>query len=373
MWPVLSLASVAAQPLAVHRTLDNGLVVVVLEDHREPLVAVEVSFAMGAAEAPGSAHLLEHLMFEGALHYDALLAEAGGDSNAWTRHGATAFTAVGPPGALERMLWLEAARMAAPLAGVSAADLDNQLAVIAAEIAQEDGRAAAALAAALYPPGHPLARPVLSPPDPVSLADLQVLAAAGYSPAGAMVVIGGDVDADEAMAVAVRLLAPLPARPVLPQVPAAPARPGPAVIPLPAATLVAWPTVPAGHADEPALELLVMIVAASLGEEGWASGDRLGGRLVLSLQHTSLREVRRVVRRIRRRPPDPVALARQQLAWRVWYLSEQQDLEDAVAQLSRCLREREAPDCRAAALHARQAVTPAQITAAARAYLPVPR
>ena len=83
-----------------HFTLDNGLQVVLHEDHDSPLVALHLLVRAGAADdpdgAPGTAHLLEHMMFEGSAHapdqtYDLLLGQAGGDSNAWTDPDLTAY------------------------------------------------------------------------------------------------------------------------------------------------------------------------------------------------------------------------------------------------------------------------------------------
>ena len=103
MVPLLLLTASLHLP-AQHHTLDNGLEVVLVPDSRAPLIATELSWRVGAAEdpVPGMAHFVEHLMFEG--EYDALLAEAGGESNAWTSHDWTVYTAAAPADALERLL-----------------------------------------------------------------------------------------------------------------------------------------------------------------------------------------------------------------------------------------------------------------------------
>src|SRR5687767_13462142 len=75
-----------------HRTLDNGLAVVVHEDRNCPIVAVNVWYHVGSKnEVPGRtgfAHLFEHLMFEGSQHYDhgyfQPLQQAGGSLNGST-------------------------------------------------------------------------------------------------------------------------------------------------------------------------------------------------------------------------------------------------------------------------------------------------
>ena len=140
MWPGLLLAPSLHLPVLQH-TLSNGLEVVLIVDRRAPLIATELTFGVGAAEdrltrdglsdRQGMAHLVEHLMFEG--EYDALLAEAGGESNGWTSHDWTVYTAAAPADALERLLYLEGRRLADPLRGVSDDDLENQIAVVLAE------------------------------------------------------------------------------------------------------------------------------------------------------------------------------------------------------------------------------------------------
>ena len=72
-------------------TLDNGLKVIVHEDHSIPKVVVDVIYRVGSKDEEshktGFAHLFEHLMFEGSKHipeYDAPLQRVGGSNNAFT-------------------------------------------------------------------------------------------------------------------------------------------------------------------------------------------------------------------------------------------------------------------------------------------------
>jgi zinc protease len=98
--------------------LDNGLKVLIHEDHSTPLVAVNVLYDVGSRdEQPdktGFAHLFEHLMFGGSVHipnFDDRLQKAGGEDNAFTNTDYTNFYEVLPAENLETALWLESDRM----------------------------------------------------------------------------------------------------------------------------------------------------------------------------------------------------------------------------------------------------------------------
>ena len=100
-------------------TLDNGLDVIVHENHGCPIVAVNVWYHVGSKnERPGRtgfAHLFEHLMFEGSAHHQSgyfrPLQEAGGTLNGSTNMDRTNYWEVVPRDALDRALWLESDRM----------------------------------------------------------------------------------------------------------------------------------------------------------------------------------------------------------------------------------------------------------------------
>lgn len=102
-------------------TLDNGLQVVVLPDHRAPIVTQMVYYRVGAAdEAPGEsgiAHYLEHLMFKGtsdhpAGEFSGAVADLGGQENAFTSSDYTGYYQQVPSDALEMVMEFEADRMA---------------------------------------------------------------------------------------------------------------------------------------------------------------------------------------------------------------------------------------------------------------------
>src|SRR5215212_9078565 len=100
--------------------LDNGMEVVVIPDHRAPIVTHMVWYKVGSADEPpgksGIAHFFEHLMFKGtknhkAGEFGAKIAEIGGNENAFTSYDYTAFFQSVTPEALPTMMEFEADRM----------------------------------------------------------------------------------------------------------------------------------------------------------------------------------------------------------------------------------------------------------------------
>ena len=100
--------------------LDNGMEVVVIPDHRAPIVTHMVWYKIGSADEPagksGIAHFFEHLMFKGtsnhkAGEFGARIAEIGGSENAFTSYDYTAYFQQVSPDALETMMSYEADRM----------------------------------------------------------------------------------------------------------------------------------------------------------------------------------------------------------------------------------------------------------------------
>lgn len=121
----LTTGAMAAQPdrwqipVSVKK-LDNGLTVVVSEDHSAPVVGVSVVYHVGMRLEPrnrtGFAHLFEHLMFQGTPEakkgvFDSVITGGGGRNNGSTRADFTNYIETAPVSALEPMLWLEADRM----------------------------------------------------------------------------------------------------------------------------------------------------------------------------------------------------------------------------------------------------------------------
>ena len=125
-----SLASVAfaaavdstkASPRVVEFTLGNGLQVLVIPDHRAPVVTQMIWYKVGAADEPrgssGIAHFLEHLMFKGTEaippgQFSKIVARNGGEDNAFTNHDVTAYFQRVAKDRLPTVMVMEADRMA---------------------------------------------------------------------------------------------------------------------------------------------------------------------------------------------------------------------------------------------------------------------
>ena len=196
-------------------TLDNGLDVIVHEDHHCPIVAVNVWYHVGSknerAGRTGFAHLFEHLMFEGSAHHDSgyfrPLQEAGGTLNGSTSADRTNYWEVVPRGALDRALWMESDRMGYLLPALTREKLDTQREVVLNERRQSYenrpyGLASMTLMAARHAPEHPYHWPVIGWPDDVraaTLDDVREFFATYYHPANASLAIAGDVDAGDAI------------------------------------------------------------------------------------------------------------------------------------------------------------------------------
>ena len=197
-----------------HR-LDNGLDVVVHEDHGCPIVAVNLWYHVGSKnETPGRtgfAHLFEHLMFEGSQHYDRgyfhPLQEAGASLNGSTNADRTNYWEVVPKNALDLALWMESDRMGYLLPALTAAKFQNQREVVLNERRQNYenrpyGLAGMALMGALYPPHHPYHWLTIGDAADLraaSLDDVRAFFQTYYRPRNASLAIAGDVDSTEVL------------------------------------------------------------------------------------------------------------------------------------------------------------------------------
>jgi predicted Zn-dependent peptidase len=123
------------------RTLKNGLIVVVSEDHSAPTFGVCVAYGIGFRLEPkgrtGFAHLFEHMMFEGTPVakkgvFDQVIEGGGGNNNGDTRYDFTEYIETAPISALDPVLWLEADRM--KTLDFSDKNLENQRNVVEEEV-----------------------------------------------------------------------------------------------------------------------------------------------------------------------------------------------------------------------------------------------
>jgi zinc protease len=219
--------------------LDNGLHVVIHEDHSCPIVAVNVWYHVGSKNEvlgrTGFAHLFEHLMFEGSAHHDSgyfePLQQAGGTLNGSTNSDRTNYWEVVPANALELALWMESDRMGFLLPALTEEKFANQREVVLNERRQNYenrpyGMAGLALIDALFPSGHPYHWATIGSPDDLRAAtaeDVRAFFRQYYHPANASLAIAGDVDADRALALAEAHFGEIPAGEppaVVPPVPA---------------------------------------------------------------------------------------------------------------------------------------------------------
>jgi zinc protease len=193
-------------------TLPNGLEVILVEDHRLPIVAVNIWYHVGPAnEAPGLtgfAHLFEHMMFAGSRHLprglaDRLLEGAGAtDSNGSTDYDRTNYYDTVPSNQLELALWVHADRMGYLLDVLDQTALSNQQDVVRNERRQSVenrpyGIVEEALNHALFPKAHPYYAAVIGSHADIQsakLADVRDFFTRFYGPNNASIVIAGDID-----------------------------------------------------------------------------------------------------------------------------------------------------------------------------------
>lgn len=210
-------------------TLPNGLVGVVIEDHRAPVVTQMVWYKVGAADEPpgqsGTAHFLEHLMFKATDtladgEFSRIVAENGGDENAFTTADYTAYFQRVAADRLNLVMGLEADRMVNLAPGPDTVPFERD--VVIEERRQRIGNSPDALfyeqmRAALYV-NHPYGRPVIGWPEEMQdFTREQALAfyRTHYAPNNAILVVAGDVDPAEVERLAAAHFGPIPASPAV--------------------------------------------------------------------------------------------------------------------------------------------------------------
>lgn len=214
-------------------TLRNGLRVIVHEDRKAPIVAVSVWYGVGAADEPagktGFAHLFEHLMFNGSGNYDGEffvpLEEVGATNyNGTTNADRTNYFQNVPTPALERALFLEADRMGNLLPAVTQEKLDNQRGVVQNEKRQGDNQPYGlfyyAMLQGLFPQGHPYHHSTIGSMadlDAATLADVQDWFKRYYGPNNAVLVLAGDIDAATARPLVERYFGAIPRGSAVPE------------------------------------------------------------------------------------------------------------------------------------------------------------
>ena len=194
-------------------TLGNGLRLVVHEDNKAPIVAVNVWYHVGSKnEKPGKtgfAHLFEHLMFNGTENFDDEYFKPFELVGATNMNGTTNFDRTNyfqnvPKTALDMALWMESDRMGHLLGAVTQEKLDEQRGVVQNEKRQGDnqpyGKVFYNILAGVYPDGHPYATHIIGSMedlDAASLEDVHEWFRTYYGPNNAVIVVAGDVVPEE--------------------------------------------------------------------------------------------------------------------------------------------------------------------------------
>ena len=210
--------------------LDNGMEVVVIPDHRAPIVTHMVWYKIGSADEPpgksGIAHFFEHLMFKGtkehkAGEFGARIAEIGGSENAFTSYDYTAYFQTVTPEALETMMTFEADRMRGLI-------LTDQVIGPERDVILEERRSrienspdallSEEVDATLYQ-NHPYRVPVIGwmhEMEQLNRADAVAFYDRYYAPNNAVLVVAGDTDAKTVRTLAEKTFGKVPRGPDLP-------------------------------------------------------------------------------------------------------------------------------------------------------------
>nr|WP_052418017.1 pitrilysin family protein [Pseudooceanicola atlanticus] len=221
----------AADELVTDFTLDNGMDVVVIEDHRAPVVVHMVWYRAGSAdETPGTsgvAHFLEHLLFKATDNLESgelskVVAENGGTDNAFTSFDYTAYFQRVAADRLSLMMSMEADRMRN--IRLTEADILTEREVIIEERNQRTENSPQALfreqAMAAQYLNHRYGVPIIGwrhEMEQLSLEDAMAYYDRFYAPNNAILIVAGDVTPDEVRTLAEEHYGPIPANPDLPE------------------------------------------------------------------------------------------------------------------------------------------------------------
>jgi zinc protease len=200
----------ATGPAITHTTLENGLQIVVIPDHRTPVVTHMVWYQNGSADDPpgksGIAHFLEHLMFKGTkAHpkgFSDLVAELGGQENAFTAYDYTAYFQRVAKEHLATMMAFEADRMTGLILGDDVVAPERDVVLEERRMRTDSDPAQQlneAVQASLFP-HHPYGTPVIGwshEIETLDRSDALTYYKRFYTPANAILIVAGDVDAAE--------------------------------------------------------------------------------------------------------------------------------------------------------------------------------
>lgn len=223
LWPLAATAGVFnPEPFE----LDNGLKVVVIENHRAPIVTHMVWYKVGDADAPkglsGMPHLLEHLMFKGTKRvgpgqFSKIVAKNGGRDNAFTGSDFTAYYQNVSADRLDLVMKMEADRMSNLALDPKLIETERQV-VLEERRSRTDNEPAARLREKMGPlqySVHPYRNPVIGWEDEIKAikpSDLKAFYRRWYAPNNAILIVAGDVTPQQVLSLADAHYAPIPAR-----------------------------------------------------------------------------------------------------------------------------------------------------------------
>ncbi|MBW3628529.1 MAG: insulinase family protein [Gemmatimonadetes bacterium] len=216
--------------------LANGLRVILSQDRRQPVVAVNLWYNVGSRNEregrTGFAHLFEHMMFQGSEHvpdteHIAHIERVGGSMNGSTWLDRTNYFETVPANGLELALWLEADRMGFLLPAMTQEKLDNQRSVVQNERRwrvdnQPYGDWDERIQALVYPPDHPYHHSVIGSMedlDAATLDDVRAFFQTFYAPNNAVLTVCGDFETAGARELIERYFGDIPRGPDVPAVP----------------------------------------------------------------------------------------------------------------------------------------------------------
>jgi zinc protease len=192
--------------------LDNGLTVILSEDHSTPIVHVALWYHVGSKnERPGRtgfAHLFEHMMFKGSKNVDpeahtSFISSVGGQTNAYTTDDETVFWETVPAQYMPLALWLEADRMAS--LRINESTFANEREVVKEERRMRvDNQPFGRLTELIYDNAfkvHPYKHPTIGSMadlEAASIADVREFHATYYVPENATLTLVGDFDTPQA-------------------------------------------------------------------------------------------------------------------------------------------------------------------------------
>ena len=212
-------------------TLDNGLKVILHEDHSDPIVAQAITFHVGSAREKegktGFAHFFEHMLFQRSENlprnsFFNKIAEMGGDFNGGTSNDYTIYYECVPRNALEKILWMESDRMGFFINTVTQSGLEREIDVICNEKRQTEvnnayGMMDDVMCKNFFPKRHPYSWTVIGEFEDIKSAtieDVTEFYRTYYVPSNATLCIAGDFDPDEVKALIDKYFAEIPGHPV---------------------------------------------------------------------------------------------------------------------------------------------------------------